>query len=83
MKSARDFWRCIIYRPPIREPTVAHSRAVCPVCGSILEISLRKTKATGKDFINIVCLIDPKHYRAFINDQDFVRKTVEELEALS
>ena len=55
----------------------------CPVCKTPLEVRLahsRKAKRE-KTFIMWVCPVDGRHARLFINDQEYVRKVLDRLEA--
>ena len=38
-----------------------------------------KGRKSGKPFIMLVCGVDGRHFRAFINDQDFVAKVLNRL----
>ena len=52
----------------------------CVVCGGGLKVTIstsRKAKRK-KTFVMLVCPIDGRHFRAFIGDQEYVRRLVDQ-----
>ena len=66
-------------------PTIEHYSAPpsCPICGQALLMRLSRGRKSGKAFVMFRCPSDGRHYRAFINDQEYVCQVVEKLEAKS
>ena len=46
----------------------------CLVCHGPVNLTLRTRKKPGKQYLMLLCGSDPRHYRAFINDEAFVRR---------
>ena len=44
----------------------------CPVCGTPLALRLARGRKSGKAFVMLLCSVDGKHFRGFINDREFV-----------
>jgi hypothetical protein len=53
----------------------------CPLCQQPLALRLARGRKSGKPFIMLICLQDGHHFRAFINDQVYVRQVLEKLGA--
>jgi hypothetical protein len=53
----------------------------CPLCQQPLALRLARGRKSGKPFIMLICPQDGRHFRAFINDQAYVRQVLEKLEA--
>jgi uncharacterized protein YbaR (Trm112 family) len=53
----------------------------CPLCQQPLALRLARGRKSGKPFIMLICPQDGRHFRAFINDQVYVRQVLEKLEA--
>ena len=51
----------------------------CPVCGTALRLSTaRSRKAKNpKTFLMLTCPVDGRHFRGFINDREFVSRTMD------
>ena len=45
----------------------------CPVCGQPLSVQLAQGRKSGKYSIMLVCAINVRHFRGFINDQSYVK----------
>jgi hypothetical protein len=45
----------------------------CPVCSSPLTIKSAEGRISHKPFIMLICDKDPRHFRGFITDQDYIR----------
>jgi hypothetical protein len=45
----------------------------CPVCASPLTIKSAEGRRSHKPFIMLICDKDPRHFRGFITDQDYIR----------
>ena len=54
--------------------------APCVVCHKPLELRTAKGRTSGKPFLMLICPADGRHFRAFINDQDFVAGVMSRLE---
>jgi hypothetical protein len=55
----------------------------CIVCGTGLALRTAKGRKSGKCFLMLVCPEDGRHFRGFINDQDYVKQVLSKLEARS
>ena len=54
----------------------------CLVCGGPLTIRPAQGRKSKKPFIMLLCSQDARHFRAFINDQAYVRQVLERVEGL-
>ena len=45
----------------------------CPICGGRVNLTLHTRKQSGKPFLMLLCQVDSRHYRAFINDETYVK----------
>ncbi len=52
----------------------------CPVCGDAVLLRLARGRKSGKPFVMLRCPLDGRHYRAFINDRQYVEFIIERLE---
>lgn len=59
-----------------REPGIP-----CVVCGGPLALRVAHGRKSGKPFLMLVCAEDGRHFRAFINDQAYVRSVLDGLES--
>ena len=57
------------------------NQAPCPVCSVPLRVRLARGRKSGKPFVMLLCAQDGRHFRAFINDQQYVSQVLERLEA--
>ena len=55
----------------------------CLICGSHLTVRPAQGRKSKKPFIMLLCSRDARHFRAFINDQDYVRQVLERIETHS
>ena len=55
----------------------------CLICREPLSVRLVRGRKSGKPFVMMVCSQDGRHFRAFINDQAYVKSVVEGLEGIS
>ena len=62
------------YTPPYRQPPR------CPICSQSLVVRLARGRKSGKPFVMLLCPEDARHFRAFINDQPYVRQVLDRLE---
>ena len=69
-----------MYKPPIQYANDPPGPLQCPVCASELEVRLAHGRRSGKTFLMAVCPKDGRHIRAFINDQEYVRKVLDRAE---
>jgi len=60
--------------------TAPPSGIPCPVCQLPLTVRLARGRKSRKSFIHLVCPRDGCHFRAFINDQQYVRGVLVHLE---
>ena len=56
------------------------NQAPCPVCGVPLTVRLARGRKSGKPFVMLLCGQDGRHFRAFINDQQYVSNVIERVE---
>lgn len=54
----------------------------CPVCSHRLDMGPRENARNGRIFLMLVCPEDGAHFRAFINDRDYVGKVVKGMQEL-
>ena len=55
----------------------------CLVCKEPLTVKLTRGRKSGKPFVMLICSRDGRHFRAFINDQEYVSRVLESAEDLS
>ena len=51
----------------------------CPVCTTNLSMEPRQNQKTDRLFLMLVCPENGAHFRAFINDRDYVTETIKRL----
>ena len=61
-------------------PAYRKSGITCLVCKEPLTVRLARGRKSGKPFVMLICSKDGRHFRAFINDQEYVRGVVERAE---
>ena len=44
----------------------------CLVCGCQLAVRIARGRKSGKPFVMIMCPADPRHFRGFIGDREYV-----------
>ena len=49
----------------------------CPVCKKNIEVSTATGRKSHKPFIQLKCPVDGRHFRAFITDQNYVKRVIE------
>ena len=64
------------YTPVYREDAV-----LCLICKQPMAVRLARGRKSGKPSVMLICPIDGRHFRAFINDRDYVSRVVDRLEA--
>lgn len=52
----------------------------CLVCGRQLTLRLAKGRKSQKTFLMLVCSLDGRHFRGFVNDRKFVDQVLGRLE---
>lgn len=52
----------------------------CPVCRGGMQAKLARGRKSGKSFVTILCIQDPRHFRAFITYQPYVAQVLSQLE---
>ena len=60
--------------------TTAPQNLPCPVCQLGLTLKLAKGRKSGKTFLMLVCSLDGRHFRGFINDRKYVDGVLSRLE---
>ena len=56
------------------------NQAPCPVCSVPLTVRLARGRKSGKPFVMLLCAQDGRHFRAFINDRQYVSNVIERVE---
>jgi hypothetical protein len=51
----------------------------CPICKETLLMKLAEGRKSGKPFVMIICPVDGRHFRGFINDRSFVNQVLDGL----
>ena len=59
-------------RPSVRIP--------CLICQQPLTLRLARGRKSGKPFLMLICQVDGRHFRGFINDQSYVKQVLAHLE---
>jgi hypothetical protein len=54
---------------------------LCPICHQPLSIRLARGRKSGKPFVMLICNIDGRHFRGFINDRPYVQQVTDNLES--
>ncbi len=54
----------------------------CPVCQSDLSLTPAQSRKKKKLSLMLVCPVSAVHFRAFINDQDFIARVTQTLEGV-
>ena len=49
---------------------------LCPLCRQPLVFSMARGRKTGKPSVALKCPQDGRHFRGFINDQEFVARVM-------
>ena len=49
---------------------------VCPVCRNELSFRIARGRKSGKPFLMVVCLVDGRHFRGFVGDQNYVKQVL-------
>ena len=65
---------------PAYTPAYENQGIPCPLCGETLELRPTRGRKSGKPSLMFICPVNGKHFRGFINDQDYVRKVLDLLE---
>ncbi len=52
----------------------------CIVCGTGLSFKTARGRKSGKPFLSLICEVDGSHFRAFIDDQSYVKQVLARLE---
>lgn len=60
--------------------TYRDSEVPCIICCEPLAVALARGRKSGKPSVMLICPNDGRHFRAFINDRDYVRRVVDLLE---
>ena len=61
-------------------PTYTPASIPCLVCGDPLLVRPARGRKSGKPFLMLMCGRDARHFRAFVNDQKYVRAVLARLE---
>lgn len=54
----------------------------CPICHELLIVRIARGRKSGKPFVMLLCSMDGRHFRGFINHRPFVEKVVDSLELI-
>ena len=54
----------------------------CPICGVEIEVRPARGRKSGKPSLMLICPVDGRHLRAFIADQEYVKKVHDNTENL-
>ena len=57
-----------------------HTRVSCLICGGSLAIRPSRGRKSGKPSLMVICPVDGRHFRGFINDQTYVKEVLARLE---
>ena len=52
----------------------------CVVCSTPLTVRAARGRKSGKPFLMVVCSQDPRHFRGFIADREYVKAVMERAE---
>jgi hypothetical protein len=52
----------------------------CLICQQPLTMRLARGRKSGKPFLMLICQVDGRHFRGFINDQTYVQRVLARLE---
>ena len=55
----------------------------CVICGEPLSVRIARGRRSGKPFVMLVCSLDGRHFRGFINDRTYVARLLRHLEGRS
>ncbi len=62
------------------EPAAYSNTPRCLICTQPLLVRIVRGRRSGKPFVMLICSQDARHFRAFINDRDYVAQVLERLE---
>lgn len=54
----------------------------CPICNQPLSIQLARGRKSGKPFVMLICTMDGRHFRAFINHRPYVQNIIDTAESI-
>ncbi len=54
---------------------------VCLICGAALKVALTRSQK-GKVAVGLSCPVDGRHFRGFVNDRDYVTRTIQATQVL-
>ncbi len=57
------------------------SAPVCLICGAALKVALTRSQK-GKVAVGLSCPVDGRHFRGFVNDRDYVTRTIQATQTL-
>ena len=52
----------------------------CPVCRDGMVFRPARGRRSGKPSIQLLCPVDARHFRGFINDQSFVEQVIGQID---
>lgn len=61
--------------------TTSDAGVPCPVCRSCMNVRTARGRKSGKPFLMLVCPIDGRHFRGFINDEDYIGRIFDALDS--
>ena len=65
---------------PAYTPVYRESAIPCIVCTGPLTVKMARGRKSGKLFLTLLCGVDGRHFRAFINDREYVDQVLKQLE---
>jgi hypothetical protein len=60
--------------------SVSAAAVPCLICATPLSLRLARGRKSGKPFLMLICPIDGRHFRGFINGQSYVKEVLAKLE---
>ena len=66
------------YTPAYRQNSI-----LCIICGESLTVRLTRGRKSGKPSVMLICSNDGRHFRAFINDREYIRQVLKILEPIA
>ena len=54
----------------------------CPICGKALSFRFARGRKSGKPFVMVICAVDGRHFRGYINDKTYVASVISTLEGI-
>jgi hypothetical protein len=61
-------------------PAMTNESPRGPVCREPLAIRLARGRKSGKAFVMLLCTVDGRHFRGFVNHKQYVQQVIDSLE---